>query len=244
MQKKWIYGFILVIAGSSFLFVFLIYNGYIWFNNPSFKQYPIQGIDVSSYQGEIDWNMLSSQSIDFAFIKATEGSSFQDAYFSYNWENASKTNLRIGAYHFFSFDSSGITQAENFISVVPQIENMLPPVIDIEFYADKAENPPSKEEMQNILNDLLKTLEKHYHMKPILYVTKETYEQYIKNSYLEYDIWFRNIISLPNPSDERNWTFWQYSNRGRLKGYQGKEKFIDKNVFFGTKEQFENYPFK
>ena len=102
-----------------------------------------EGGDVSSYQGEIDWETLSSQNISFAFIKATEGSSLLDQYFLSHYEQAHKAGLRVGAYHFFSYDSPGETQADHFIASVERQEGMLPPVIDLEFYGDKEKNPPS-----------------------------------------------------------------------------------------------------
>ena len=77
---------------------------------------------VSSYQGEINWRVLSSQNISFVFIKATEGSSFVDKNFAYNFQEAQKTSLSVGAYHFFSYDSEGKTQAENFINTVVPFE--------------------------------------------------------------------------------------------------------------------------
>ena len=135
---------------------FLLWNGIILLNNPSMTEYPVRGVDVSSYQGEIDWKTLSSQNLSFAFIKATEGSSFVDPCFDYNYEKAQKTDLRIGAYHFFSYDSSGEDQAENFISTVSKIDNMLPPVIDLEFYGDKEKNPPEQKAVREQLDRMLK----------------------------------------------------------------------------------------
>ena len=61
-----------------YFFIILWYNGLIWPNTPSKKKYPVRGVDVSSYQGEIDWETLENQDIDFAFIKATEGSGYED----------------------------------------------------------------------------------------------------------------------------------------------------------------------
>ena len=78
------------------------------------------GVDVSAFQGKIDWHILAGESISFAFIKATEGSGYVDDNFEDNWRKASQTDLKIGAYHFFSYDSSGLTQAENFIQTVPK----------------------------------------------------------------------------------------------------------------------------
>jgi len=208
-------------------------------NNPSKQKYPIRGVDISSYQGEIDWDILASQDISFAFIKATEGSSFVDECFEYNYEQAKMTPLRVGAYHFFSFDSSGKTQADNFIKTVKKYENMLPHVIDIEFYGDI--QPPDKSKVTSQLDVLIQEIELHYKMKPIIYATKKSYDLYIAGSYNDYDIWIRNVMTSPSLSDNREWIFWQYTNRKKLKGYNGKEKYIDMNVFCGTEDDFINY---
>ena len=174
-------------------------------------------------------------------IQATEGSTLVDEYFKYNYEQAQKTNICVGAYHFFSFDSSGKTQAENFIAAVEKCDNMLPPVIDIEFYGNKEKNPPARTDVREKLDTLIESLETHYEMKPIIYATEKSYSLYLADAYEDYDIWIRNVISTPNLSDNRNWTFWQYTNRQRLDGYKGKEKYIDMNVFNGTRDEFEKY---
>lgn len=217
----------------------LLYIGVIWFNNPSSKEYPIRGVDVSAYQGTMDWDIISSQDINFAFIKATEGSSFKDPRFLYNWENAKQTSLMVGAYHFFSYDSSGETQADNFIRTVPISKDSLPPVVDIEFYGDNKKNPPDIKTTQKELNILLDKLELHYNQKPIIYATQKSYSLYIQNYYDTYPIWIRNVITKPHLPDNRDWIFWQYSHRERLRGYKGEEKFIDMNVFHGTQEEFD-----
>ena len=219
----------------------LIWNGIILLNHPSMEEYPVRGVDVSSYQGKIDWQTLSSQNLSFAFIKATEGSSFVDPCFAYNYEEAQKTDLRIGAYHFFSYDSSGKNQAEHFISTVNKIEGMLPPVIDLEFYGDKEKNPPEPKVVRKQLDSMLKKLEDYYGQKPMIYATEKSYSLYLAGAYEEYDIWIRNVITGPSLADNREWTFWQYTNRERLKGYEGKEQYIDLNVFNGTLEEFAAY---
>ena len=219
----------------------LVWNGIIILNDIYSYKYEIKGVDVSSYQGEIDWNILSSQNISFAFIKATEGSSFVDKHFAYNFQEAQKTSLAVGAYHFFSYDSEGKTQAENFINTVVPFEGMLPPVMDLEFYGDKEKNPPDRADVEKQLKVMLILLEEHYNQKPIIYATEKSYELYLSNDYKEYDIWIRNVISKPKLSDNRMWTFWQYTNRERLKGYNGKEKYIDVNVFNGSPEEYSAY---
>jgi len=227
-----------IITAALLTLILLLYNGVILFNNPSEKDYPVRGVDVSAYQGDIDWEILSSQNIDFAFIKATEGSSFVDKKFAYNFAEAQKTDLSIGAYHFFSFDSQGKTQAENFIKNVIPFDGMLPPVIDFEFYGDKADNPPEKDKVHAELKAFISEIESCYGLSPIIYATEETYELYLKTDFSQYDIWIRDVITKPNFSQ---WTFWQYTNREKLDGYKGPEKYIDMNVFNGTKEQFIEY---
>ena len=135
------------------------------------KNFPVRGVDVSHYQGDIDWEVLQMQNIDFAYIKATEGSSHVDEKFTENWKNASQTALSIGAYHFFSFDSEGETQAENFIRTVGTLDGKLIPVIDVEYYGDKFKNPPEKEKVVSELKEMCTCLEQEYSVKPMLYTT-------------------------------------------------------------------------
>ena len=219
----------------------LIHNGIIWPNTPSEEEFPVRGVDVSAYQGKIDWDVLKSQNIDFAFIKATEGSSFKDKMFSENFKNAYESGIRIGAYHFFSYDSSGITQAENYIDTVPVKENMLPPVLDVEFYGDKSENLPDAETTRENLLLMIDMLKEHYGMQPVIYATRRSYDLYISGYFKDSDIWIRSVSSEASLPDGRDWKFWQYCHKGRLDGYDGDEKFIDLDVFNGTAQEFAEY---
>ena len=245
MSKKGILKILILITAAVLVcligFAVLVYSGVILLNNPSDKDFPVKGVDVSKYQGDIDWKVLETQNIRFAFIKATEGSSFVDEKFEYNYKQAQKTELAVGAYHFFSYDSSGKSQAEHFMSVVPKTEKMLPPVIDIEFYGNNEKNPPNKETVQKELGDMVEKLKNHYGCYPIIYAVEKSYDVYIAGSFFDCDIWIRDVIFRPKLSDGRAWTFWQYTNRGKCKGYKGEERFIDMNVFYGTKEDFDNY---
>ncbi len=242
-KKKWIAaGAVLIVLLLAILVLFaLARNGTILLNNPSRSQYPVRGVDVSRYQGHIDWNILASNDICFAFIKATEGSTHVDSCFQYNYEESRKTSLRIGVYHFFSYDSEGQTQADNYIAVVEKTDDMLPPVIDLEFYGDKEQNPPSRDQVRKELAIMLDRLEEHYGMRPIIYATEKSYALYLADAFQEYDIWIRNVVTAPHLSDHRQWTFWQYTDREKLEGYQGDEKYIDMNVFNGNMEDFLEY---
>lgn len=229
----------LLIAGALILFA---NGGLPRLNFPSTAKYPVRGVDVSVYQGQIDWPTLAEQGISFAFIKATEGSASTDPNFQYNYAEARESGLRVGAYHFFSFDSRGETQAENFIRAVEPFDGMLPPVVDVELYGEKKRHPPAREDVTEQLTLLLEQLENHYGMRPVLYATGRAYELYLAGAYEEYDIWMRNVYFAPRLKDGKEWTFWQYTDRGRLAGYAGEEAYIDINVYNGTKEQFASYP--
>lgn len=226
--------------------LFIAVLGFIYINKIKItylfaEKYEVQGVDVSHYQGNIDWDVLYSQGIDFAYIKATEGSSHVDTKFDINWENASKTEMKIGAYHFFSFDSEGKTQAQNYIEIVGNLEGKLIPVVDVEYYGDKKSNPPAKEEVVAELKDMLQILEKEYDVKPMIYTTYTVYFKYLKNEFDDYPLWIRDVYIMPNILIGNIWTMWQYSDTSTLNGYSGAEKYIDRDVFYGKVEDLENY---
>lgn len=221
------------------LIILILFIGSLFstFYPPDFY-YSIRGVDVSHHQGDIDWQILSEQNIDFAFIKATEGSNFVDPKFKYNWKEASKTKLKIGAYHFFSYDSSAKTQVSNFIHTVENSDDSLPPVIDIEFYGNKEDDIPDIEYTRKELQVMLDTLEKHYRKKPIIYATMKSYHLFIKDYFASYPLWIRNIYYSPNIDLKNKWVFWQYTDTAILNGYNSVEKYIDLNVFNGQEKNF------
>lgn len=120
------------IGGTRLLHIYLTSTGRQAADVPSKQDYPVRGVDLSYYQGNIDWDVLASQGVDFCFIKATEGVDHNDSQFAQNWQTAQAAKIYVGAYHFFRFEDTGREQAENFIRTVPVTENTLPPVIDVE----------------------------------------------------------------------------------------------------------------
>ena len=215
----------------------LLYNGIIWFVYPEHKGYEVKGIDVARYQGDIDWEIISSQSIKFAFIKATEGSSYSDPTFDVNIIESRNNGIYSSAYHFFSAESSGKTQAENFIKIVSPYIIDLPPVLDFEI-------PKTVNDKENIVKEaqvFLRTVEKFFGITPIIYTTYESYSAFLASDFYEYPLWFRDLLREPKIEGERDWLFWQYSNRGRINGIDKKQKYVDLNVFNGTADEFEAY---
>lgn len=221
------------IGGSRLLHIFLTSTGRQSPDVPDPEQYPVWGVDLSYYQGNVDWAALVEQGVNFAFLKATEGVDHCDTQFSQNWQDAQSAALYVGAYHFYRFEDSGREQAENFIQTVPATENTLPPVIDVEWY-ESLETEPDKETVRENLQEMLEILEAHYGVKPILYAAPNTYRSYVRQFAGEYPIWISNYYYEPY----FDWTFWQYTDSGTLEGYDGYQEHIDLNVYRGTMEEF------
>lgn len=211
----------------------LIAGGVLWPNRVPAAAYAVRGVDVSAYQGAIDWPVLAAEDLDFAVIKATEGRGFVDERFADNWADARATSLAVGAYHFVTFEASAEEQLANVIATVPVVEGALPITVDLEFYGEHFASPPDAELVRGIVDPLLAGLEQHYGAPPILYTTAEAYERYVRDRYPANPIWIRDVALPPTLPDDRDWTIWQYSHRDRLPGYDGVEPFIDMNVLAG-----------
>ena len=219
----------------------LLWTGAVHANNPSMTHYPVRGVDVSAYQGVIDWPVLARQDIRFAFLKATEGGTFVDDRFAANLAGANAAGLSVGAYHFFSFESPGATQADNVIRTVPAPDLSLPVVVDLESYGEFGLNPAPTDDVRRELGVLLDRLRAAYGRRPIVYATAESYDRYLAGAFGDVDIWIRDTWREPALSDGRAWTFWQFSDRHRLAGYAGEEPFIDLDVFAGSVAEWEAY---
>lgn len=213
------------------ILAFLEYKGVIWHNSFFAMKYEVKGLDVSHYQGDIDWKEVGKENeYHFVYIKATEGNDLIDNKFEFNWKEAKKQGILTGAYHFFSMRSSAEEQAKIFMNIVPKEKDSLPSVIDIEIRLDH--DPKEVKEELKILANLL---EDYYEKKPILYVTYNTYNTYVKGEFEDYDVWIRDIFKFPTLGD-RKWIIWQYNNRGRINGI---DMYVDINVFNGNIEDFK-----
>lgn len=236
-MKKNIAAFFLMVicmSGLAISAAFLLYNGFIRFNYPSLKQYPIQGIDVSNHQKVIDWSKLDNQRVRFAFIKATEGGDFKDKSFDRNWKDAKEQGIIVGAYHFFTFCRSGSEQAQNFIESVPKDDSMLPPAIDLE-YSGNCKLIKSKEELLYDIRVFMQIIENHYSKRMVIYVLDDFYREFLDGEFPDNYYWLRDVYGKPRPDHGYDWDFWQHSNRGRMQGIDG---FVDLNVFRGSEDDF------
>jgi lysozyme len=209
----------------------LVYTGVVMPTRLFAAKYDVRGIDVSHHNGTVDWPRVAEQDIEFAWIKATEGSSHVDSRFAANWAEAQRAGIATGAYHFMSFESPGADQAHNMIATVPRVAGTLAPVVDLEPYGSFKGNLPPATEVRAILDPLLSTLEEHYGIAPVIYTTPSAYRAYLVDLYPDNPIWFRSVAWPPRVPDGRDWTVWQYSNRDRLDGVGSEdEAYVDMNV--------------
>lgn len=216
------------------LIILIIIAAIILAIKPTFKNWIItsipedsttlEGIDISNHQGNIIWEDIDQNLVNFVFIKATEGTTFTDKSFSKNWEASKEAGFLRGAYHYFTITSDGKKQAEHFINIVPKEKITLPPVIDIEEVGD------NQAKLIVEIREYANIIEKHYGVKPIFYVNKKTYELYIRDNFKDHIIWYAVYGSEP-PID--TWTIWQYTDNGTSNGIKGP---VDFNIFKGNKK--------
>ena len=228
---------VLVLAVIFFTVFFLAKKKIIFINNWFVNENKSTiGVDISAYQANVDMAKLKQQNLEFIYIKATEGSSHQDEFFKANWENAKKAELLSGAYHFFSYDTSGKMQAQNFINTVgDNLRGRLVPAVDVEYYGDKEENPPEKEAVVRELTAFLDALEAKYGVKPMIYTRSDIYKIYLADSFKDYKMWMSSIYTPLSWNYTGDWYIWQYLNKGEMQGYSGGEKYIDLNVLNNEK---------
>lgn len=198
--------------------------------------YDVHGIDISRYQGNIDWEMLRNASIQsspvrFVFIKGTEGVSIVDENFNLNFYQAKKNDFIRGVYHFYTPDVDAARQAQFFMKQVHLEPGDLPPVLDVEKAGDL-----SKEDLQREVKKWLSLVQERYKVKPIIYSGYKFKMKYLSDSLLNtYPFWIAHYY-VDKLSYKGPWHFWQYTDSGKLKGIRGN---VDCNLFNGNLEELE-----
>ncbi len=193
--------------------------------------YEVHGIDLSHYQSKISWDSVAAQGIAFAFVKATEGRQHLDKKYCENWQEMKRVGIKRGAYHFFRPTIPAEEQARNFMNVVDMQYGDLPPVLDVE-----VDENLSREEVVKGIKDWLYLIEMEYSIRPIIYTHYKFYNKFIAGEFDKYPIWIAKYGGEAPRLGSVQWTFWQYGNRGILRGVEGS---IDFNVFKGSHEDLE-----
>ena len=221
---------LVIIAAVALSLFLLIKNKVIRVNMLFVSIKDTVGVDISRYQGDVDMEELASQRVSFVYIKATEGAGHTDEMFRENWEKAKNTGIPRGAYHFFSFESSGVEQARNYIETVGDLTGDLVPVVDVEYYTSRGMGAPEKEDIVRELKACLEELENYYHVKPMIYSSRAGYRDFLAGEVTGYPMWVRSIFLPAAMEGWKEWTIWQYTDTATLRGYTGGEKYIDMNV--------------
>lgn len=210
------------------------------FGKRSPRSLAVHGVDVSRWQGEIDWQRLRGQGANFVYIKATDGGDHLDPMFKKNWRGAHEAGLKRGAYHFFYWCRTGGEQADWFIRNVPKVKGALPPVIDVEWNGEsRCKKRPSRATVLEKMKVFMEKLEAHYGQRPIIYTAPDFYRDNLKGEFLDYPFWLRSVAAHPSKVyPGRDWVFWQYSGSGLSHGVSGR---IDLNVFHGSEREWRKW---
>lgn len=209
------------------------------FTGPYPSDFAVHGIDVSKYQGDIDWVSVRNAGVDFAFIKATEGGNHADEKFWQNWNGAKAAGVPRGAYHFVWWCRPPLEEIAQFERIVPNDPDSLPPVLDVEATPDSksCKRTLQRDEVLADMRVMLQELERFYGKRPIIYTTVDFYQHVMHpNEFPDYPVWVRSVKhSPPITYPGRRWAFWQYQSDGYVPGVRGK---VDRNAFAGTREQW------
>lgn len=195
--------------------------------------YPVKGIDVSSHNGpDIDFEMVASDTVEFVYIKASEGENFRDSMFYRNYIGAIKAGLKVGAYHFFRFDREGWRQGRNMLDAMRHLRFDLPPAIDVEEWGNA--RTYTTEEVVVQLRDMVDYL-KEYGFTPVIYSNRSGYNRFIRFRLDDNPIW---ISSFQRKPLDAPWALWQHSHKATVKGITGP---TDLNTFNGDRAMWERW---
>ena len=238
---KYLLGFLIVVVFSGIFYYFFI-RPYAYRWKPCYGMkgygvciphgYKVHGIDISHYQGNVNWKMLEQTRqgqfpIQFIFMKATEGGDYLDKRFVANFDSAKAHGFIRGAYHFYNPKTDANKQADFFINTVKLEPGDLPPVLDIETKGKDIEK------LQADLKLWLRRVENHYGVKPIIYASYKFKTKYLNDSvFNSYPYWIAHYY-VDSVQYKGDWKFWQHTDVGTLPGI---EEQVDLNIFNGDME--------
>jgi lysozyme len=192
----------------------------------------IVGIDVSKWQGEVDFPKIKNAGYAYVFVKVSQGATGVDPQYAHNIAAARAAGLAAGSYHFYSTDHDAASQFANLSAHLDLKPGDLPPVVDIEVFAQN-----SLPNLAAELKQFLDAIENRYKAKPILYSGLSFAAQNL-NGFGAYPLWLAEYNDAPAPrmpTGWTHWTFWQYSQTGHAPGVNGN---VDLDRFNGDAEQF------
>ena len=176
---------------------------------------PYDGIDISSYQGYIDWNKVSSdKNIRFVFIKATEGATYRSTHYVHNLAQARRNGMLVGSYHYLTSSSTIDEQFRNFSTFAIKDVQDLRPMLDVEVRGNW-----SRSQLIDSVDKFCNLIEHHYGVQPMIYSTMEFYNKNLTPHFNKHHLY---IGRYSNEPPEINWegqyTIWQFSETGIIPG--------------------------
>ena len=220
---------------------------FLWNDTPNYRafgvsvpgEYTITGLDVSRYQGKIDWKKVKKMKsgklgVGFVFAKSTEGLSLDDPHFERNRKQCKKHDIPFGAYHYFIPGADPVKQADFFVSRFKPEKGNLPPVADIE-----SAGGFGVKEVRDFLKIFLKRVETQTGTRPIIYTYHSFYRDYLSTGFEAYVFWIAHYG--PGKPHDQPWTFWQFSEQSTVSGIAQP---VDLNVFKGDSAAFEKLKVK
>lgn len=199
----------------------------------------IFGLDISGYQGKINWEKLGkikeNVPVSFIIIRATAGKNHQDKQFAVNWQKAKEKGIIRGAYHYYRPNENSELQAKNFINHVNLEKGDLPPVVDLEEHSVVQSMTSLKKGLKNWCD----IIEKEYGVKPIIYTSEKFYLSYLNSStFNKYPLWIANHKNRPLLN---NFLIWQFTSTGRVDGIN---TYVDINMLNGHNKKLSQYLIK
>lgn len=189
-----------------------------------------QGIDVSEWQGNIDFRKVKEDGIEVVYIRSSQGFSYEDSKFERNYEEAKKQGLKIGAYHYVTArtEEEGKQQAKFFISLLSNKKIDCKLAMDFEYF-----DGLTKEEINKIALAFLKEVERLSGKKAVVYSDTYNAIHTFNKDVAAYPLWVAQYgVNEPQSNGNwDNWEGWQYTSRGRINGINGN---VDRDKY--TKE--------
>lgn len=214
----------LIIAGALLSVVALVVAAGLWFQAgwaPSRDDYPVQGIAVSSSNGDIEWPRLSKQGVDFVYIQATSGKGERDPAFARNWAGARDAKLRYGAELAYDPCVLASDQATMFVTTVPREEGALPPVVRLDMKPRcSGDTQPGRDRILSELNTLINLIEAHSGKAALIRVSHDFDQAYGVSAGINRTLWLeRNYF--PPDYVTRPWVMWTANDARYIDGMKG-----------------------
>lgn len=201
---------------------------------------PVQGLDVSRYQGQIDFDAARAGGTQFVYIKSTEGRDYIDPNFYENWRRARASGVAYGAYHFMTWCSLASEQAAWFIKKVPNDDNALPPVLDVEWNNHSScRNKHDRTEILEKIRVMLAAMERHTGKVPVIYTDMNFHRDIFEGEHFDNPFWLRSTAAEPHTRyGARPYLFWQWTQTGTMAGIKTE---VDRNAFAGSPDDWVTF---